>query len=152
MAYGPEPTPTKQNARAGQLYQTFRKYFEGNGVKDFSWENNIEPALRDMLGLIDAASERKTGASDKKLSPASLVVALRPRLGLKPMVISVSNHGRRVVKSDTPSSTPCVWAVTLCIVCQGVRGDEARRARCSEEEHRGVGGERRPLRPSECAL
>ena len=25
-------------------------------------------------------------------------VALRPRLGLKPMVISVSNHGRRVVK------------------------------------------------------
>ena len=79
-------------------------------------------------------------------------VALRPRLGLKPMVISVSNHGRRVVKSDTPSSTPCVWAVTLCIVCQGVRGDEARRARCSEEEHRGVGGERRPLRPSECAL
>ena len=59
MAYGPEPTPTKQNARAGQLYQTFRKYFEGNGVKDFSWENNIEPALRDMLGLIDAASERR---------------------------------------------------------------------------------------------
>ena len=108
VAYGPEPTPTKQNARAGQLYQTFRKYFEGNGVKDFSWENNIEPALRDMLGLIDAASERKTGASDKKLSPASLVVALRPRLGLKPMVISVSNHGRRVVKSGTPSSTPCV--------------------------------------------
>ena len=32
-------------------------------------------------------------------------VALRPRLGLKPMVISVSNHGRRVVKSGTPSST-----------------------------------------------
>jgi hypothetical protein len=77
VAYGPEPTPTKQNARAGQLYQTFRKYFESKGVKDFSWENNIEPALRDMLGLIDAASERKTGASDKKLSPASLVTPLR---------------------------------------------------------------------------
>jgi hypothetical protein len=36
-------------------------------------------------------------------------VALRPRLGLKPMVISVSNHGRRVVKSGTPSSTPPVY-------------------------------------------
>ena len=77
LAYGPEPTPQKQNARAGQLYQTFRKYFEAKGKKDFSWEGNIEPALRDMLGLIDAASERKTGASNKKLSPASLVTPLR---------------------------------------------------------------------------
>ena len=77
LAYGPEPTPQKQNARAGQLYQTFRKYFEGKGVKDFSWENNIEPALRDMLGLIEAASERKTGTSNKALSPASLVTPLR---------------------------------------------------------------------------
>ena len=42
-------------------------------------------------------------------------VALRPRLGLKPMVISVSNHGRRVVKSGTPSSTPCVSAVTSLV-------------------------------------
>jgi hypothetical protein len=42
-------------------------------------------------------------------------VALRPRLGLKPMVISVSNHGRRVVKSGTPSSTSCVWAVTSLV-------------------------------------
>ena len=65
LAYGPEPVPGKENARAGQLYQTFRKYFEGKGVKDFSWENNIEPALRDMLGLIEAASERKTGTSNK---------------------------------------------------------------------------------------
>ena len=38
-------------------------------------------------------------------------VALRPRLGLKPMVISVSNHGRRVVKPGTPRSTPCVSLV-----------------------------------------
>jgi hypothetical protein len=42
-------------------------------------------------------------------------VALRPRLGLKPMVISVSNHGHRVVKSGTPSSTPCVSAVTSLV-------------------------------------
>ena len=42
-------------------------------------------------------------------------VALRPRLGLKPMVISVSNHGRRVVKPGTPSSTPCVSAVTSLV-------------------------------------
>jgi hypothetical protein len=42
-------------------------------------------------------------------------VALRPRLGLKPMVISVSNHGRRVVKPGTPSSTSCVSAVTSLV-------------------------------------
>ncbi len=42
-------------------------------------------------------------------------VALRPRLGLKPMVISVSNHGRRVVKSGTPSSTSSVSAVTSLV-------------------------------------
>ena len=42
-------------------------------------------------------------------------VALLPRLGLKPMVISVSNHGHRVVKSGTPSSTSCVWAVTSLV-------------------------------------
>ena len=40
-------------------------------------------------------------------------VALRPRLGLKPMVVSVSNHGRRVVKSGT--STSCVSAVTSLV-------------------------------------
>jgi len=40
---------------------------------------------------------------------------LRPRLGLKPMVISVSNHGRRVVKSGTPSSTSGVSAVTSLV-------------------------------------
>ena len=45
LAYGPEPVPGKENARAGQLYQVF-KYFEGKGVKDFSWENNVEPAAR----------------------------------------------------------------------------------------------------------
>ena len=77
IAYGPEPSPGKENARAGQLYQVFKKYFEGKGKKDFSWENNVEPALRDMLGLIEAASERKTGTSNKKLSPASLVTPLR---------------------------------------------------------------------------
>lgn len=77
VAYGPKPVPGKENARAGQLYQVFKKYFEVKGKKDFSWENNIEPALRDMLGLIDAASERKTGTSNKKLSPASLVTPLR---------------------------------------------------------------------------
>jgi hypothetical protein len=76
VAYGPKPVPGKENARAGQLYQVFKKYFEGR-KKDFSWENNIEPALRDMLGLIDAASERKTGTSNKALSPASLVTPLR---------------------------------------------------------------------------
>ena len=76
VAYGPKPTPENQNARAGQLYQTFRKYFEAKGVKDFSWENNIEPALRDMVGLTEAAAERKT-SSTKKLTPASLVTPLR---------------------------------------------------------------------------
>ena len=76
VAYGPKPVLGKENARAGQLYQVFKKYFEGR-KKDFSWENNIEPALRDMLGLIDAASERKTGTSNKALSPASLVTPLR---------------------------------------------------------------------------
>ena len=76
IAYGPKPTPENQNARAGQLYQTFRKYFEAKGVKDFSWENNIEPALRDMVGLTEAAAERKT-SSTKKLTPASLVTPLR---------------------------------------------------------------------------
>ena len=33
-------------------------------------------------------------------------VALRPRLGLKPMVISVSNHGRRVVKQARRARRP----------------------------------------------
>lgn len=33
-------------------------------------------------------------------------VTLRPRLGLKPMVISVSNHGRRVVKQARRARRP----------------------------------------------
>ena len=43
-------------------------------------------------------------------------VALLPCLGLNPRVISVSNHGRRVVKSGTPSSTPCVSAAVTSLV------------------------------------